>query len=723
MKLSVGNIALGLCAGLATTAVATDAVADNSRYGETRINQLPTKGKLANKPWVGSWWAYTKNGIAYRHKRDFAECRGVDLEAPPQTLVEQGKQFCLSAAEKVDYLSGKLDKVEWDQIKEYQRIAQQELSPLQTEIRNLVRTLNRWIDANPGQDWRTTDDGKRYLELNQQLDEKKGTLPTITVDTATEFEHIEHGNGVPGVEGWWGHCNAWAAAAMMEIEPNQRGSVTVDGRTVEFTPGEVKALYTEAWMEHHSSFIGSRNNDPANEDAEYKDLTPAATFIYAATQLGIHQKGFVLDRFTGSEVWNQTARSYAVEYEKLYENDQPEEIEIHLTEYDRNGKPKQRSLGVQRVYPVQVDMYLHWMTDGLPHEEHTRDNILADVYPKTHSELQRAWGNQVEMREITFTLYLDKPLEDPAARIVGDGKYAEALIGDNHAWPDFYWQPLAQTPSVRRYENPNIDFTGLVNTKIGPATTSQPTTGSEGFVSSDTPLDIPDNNPTGIASHIDVDAAGRIVTAAIIVDITHTYRGDLRVVLEKDGAQHVLHDRAGGGADDLKATFDLPALAGKAAAGRWTLKVTDLAGQDVGKLNSWEIDLTTDEGDPIDEPARPTQEVFNAAGLPLAVPDNDPTGVGSTIRIDKSGTLTAAKVSVDIGHTYKGDLLVVLVNGGQTYTLHNRSGGSADNVQQTFTLDALVGKQLRGDWTLKVSDHARRDVGSIKAWSLDLTWR
>ena len=45
-------------------------------------------------------------------------------------------------------------------------------------------------------------------------------------------------------------------------------------------------------------------------------------------------------------------------------------------------------------------------------------------------------------------------------------------------------------------------------------------------------------------------------------------------------------------------------------------------------------------------------------------------------------------VAVNIVHTYKGDLKVDLVApDGSVYVLHNRTGGSADNIVQTFTVN------------------------------------
>ena len=83
------------------------------------------------------------------------------------------------------------------------------------------------------------------------------------------------------------------------------------------------------------------------------------------------------------------------------------------------------------------------------------------------------------------------------------------------------------------------------------------------------------------------------------IDITHTYIGDLRVELvAPSGRQAILHNRLGGGQDNLITTYDststaaLATLVGQEIQGSWVLRVTDLAGRDVGKLNKWSVELT-----------------------------------------------------------------------------------------------------------------------------------
>ena len=75
-------------------------------------------------------------------------------------------------------------------------------------------------------------------------------------------------------------------------------------------------------------------------------------------------------------------------------------------------------------------------------------------------------------------------------------------------------------------------------------------------------------------------------------------------------------------------------------------------------------------------------------------------------------------VAVNIVHTYKGDLKVDLVApDGTVYVLHNRTGGSADNIVQTFSVN-LSSEALNGTWNLRANDNASGDTGYINSWSI-----
>ena len=107
-------------------------------------------------------------------------------------------------------------------------------------------------------------------------------------------------------------------------------------------------------------------------------------------------------------------------------------------------------------------------------------------------------------------------------------------------------------------------------------------------------------------------------------------------------------------------------------------------------------------------------------GTDVSIPDNNATGVTSTIAVSgRTGNAPSnAQVAVNIVHTYKGDLIVdLLAPDGSVYVLHNRTGGSADNINQTYTVN-LSSEALNGNWRLRARDRAAADTGYINSWSI-----
>jgi serine protease len=111
-----------------------------------------------------------------------------------------------------------------------------------------------------------------------------------------------------------------------------------------------------------------------------------------------------------------------------------------------------------------------------------------------------------------------------------------------------------------------------------------------------------------------------------------------------------------------------------------------------------------------------TQTYTNSTDVTIS----DNTTVNSPIAVSgRTGNAPSnASVAVNIVHTYIGDLKVDLVApDGSVYVLHNRSGGSADNINQTYTVN-LSSEALNGTWNLRVNDNANQDTGYINSWSV-----
>ncbi len=236
---------------------------------------------------------------------------------------------------------------------------------------------------------------------------------------------------------------------------------------------------------------------------------------------------------------------------------------------------------------------------------------------------------------------------------------------------------------------------------------------------------IPDNQPAGIKDVIAVTDQGTVSSVKIMIDITHTYIGDLMIkIISPRGTPVILHNRNDSSTKNINKSYDVqntPALSilnGEPMNGNWTLEVIDSAAIDSGKLNTWTLQIGT---------AAQAQVVMLDDAPGLTIPDNNPVGIERTLTTLSPGTLKEIEVGLDITHSYIGDLIVNLVSpSGTTISLHNKSGSSADNIIKTYNfvnninLQPLRGQQLQGNWKLKISDVVGQDTGKLNSWSVKL---
>ncbi len=115
------------------------------------------------------------------------------------------------------------------------------------------------------------------------------------------------------------------------------------------------------------------------------------------------------------------------------------------------------------------------------------------------------------------------------------------------------------------------------------------------------------------------------------------------------------------------------------------------------------------------------QPSFFQNGTNIAIPDNNSTGITSSISVNRTGNAGTIEIKFDIVHTWRGDLVVDLIApNGAIVNLHARtnSGDSSDNLSKTVNVNASsVG--AAGTWRLRVKDLARFDTGYIDNWSIE----
>lgn len=112
----------------------------------------------------------------------------------------------------------------------------------------------------------------------------------------------------------------------------------------------------------------------------------------------------------------------------------------------------------------------------------------------------------------------------------------------------------------------------------------------------------------------------------------------------------------------------------------------------------------------------------------LAIPDAVPGGLSSALDLGADLTLDRVQVSLDIRHTWIGDLTVTLISPDGTESLlidrpgrtpgTTGFGSSLDDIVFTVSSNAFRGESSAGVWTLRVIDHEPGDTGRLVSWSL-----
>ena len=102
-----------------------------------------------------------------------------------------------------------------------------------------------------------------------------------------------------------------------------------------------------------------------------------------------------------------------------------------------------------------------------------------------------------------------------------------------------------------------------------------------------------------------------------------------------------------------------------------------------------------------------------------------------SVSVAETAPLKSLKITVDIEHTYIGDLIVSIrppaSMGTGDILLHNRAGRGTRNIKKTYDavlIPALLecnGKKPQGTWTLVVQDRERLDTGRIRGVLLEMT--
>jgi hypothetical protein len=354
---------------------------------------------------------------------------------------------------------------------------------------------------------------------------------------------------VDGIATWWGTCHAWAPAALTTPEPQK--AVTVNG--VKFEVGDIKALIQNSYDSTAAVMLGGRCNSKeimhtvtGSANDACSDLNPGGLHVIMTNFLGISQLPLVEDRTANYEVWNQPVVGYEVTQQtKVAAKDA--NLCVGAT-----GDSWKYNTSAKELYDVR--MTVKYITEG-------------DASTTPHG-----FANYTRTDRYHYILELNS-----AGKVIG-GRYC---TDSTNTHVDFLWSPTGNhspsNPYVKNDKVKELIAKSIASDGGGGGT-------AKTFEASPAAA-IPDNNPTGVSTDLAVSGLTGTPSLTVSVDITHTYKGDLVVELYKDATLvKTLHNKTGGSTDNIVQAFE-PFSAGASPNGRYTLKVVDTAGADIGTVN------------------------------------------------------------------------------------------------------------------------------------------
>lgn len=111
----------------------------------------------------------------------------------------------------------------------------------------------------------------------------------------------------------------------------------------------------------------------------------------------------------------------------------------------------------------------------------------------------------------------------------------------------------------------------------------------------------------------------------------------------------------------------------------------------------------------------------------LKIPDANTRGVETAMQVNKTASGRKVTVTVNVSHTYIGDLVLKLVDpSGKSYLLQNKKGGRTRDLRGTFGKELTSETNLQslsnassGVWKLQIADVVRIDTGTLLEWSVN----
>jgi competence ComEA-like helix-hairpin-helix protein len=278
----------------------------------------------------------------------------------------------------------------------------------------------------------------------------------------------------PAGESWWGHCNGWAAAAILTNEPKVSVTKQIGDNDVEFTTADIKGLLTESHYSTYSQFYGERYND---EDDDITDLQPKA--FHNLITFFIKEQGvpMVFDTTASEAVWNFPAYGYDMTIKETTEEGGADKLNINTATFEQIvDLPGIEETLAEKIIDYRTENGPFQSVDEITKVEGVGETILTDVKDLiTINAYQRSFD---VMATVTLTTdgvgesHVDsgepKNFKDTWSYTLftdADGLVVDGTWKYEKSHPDFAWIPYLNpsTASNGSSENPFLGYDDLVD--------------------------------------------------------------------------------------------------------------------------------------------------------------------------------------------------------------------------------------------------------------------
>ncbi|TVQ90753.1 MAG: hypothetical protein EA397_11780 [Deltaproteobacteria bacterium] len=274
---------------------------------------------------------------------------------------------------------------------------------------------------------------------------------------------------------WFGHCNGWAAAAILEDEPREAITVTAgDGVEITYETADLKALTSELHYMTYSRFYGERYND---EDDDINDLYPKPFHQIVSFYIRDQQVPIVFDTDPGPPVWNFPAWGVDISADETTEG----EIMLNI-----NTATRRELMALPGIGEVLADRIIESRELEGPFQDTADVTRVQGIGSGRYSDIaeritvdaqQRTFDVRATVRYTTDNVgvtHIDTDIDNPRGfsetyryTLVTDmnGLVVDGEWHDERNHPDFAWIPYNNPLGVvhQSSENPFLVYRDYLN--------------------------------------------------------------------------------------------------------------------------------------------------------------------------------------------------------------------------------------------------------------------